>query len=283
MNDMHAPKRVRDAAGWGTWGAGFAHAVAKALAAAVPTALPTAFAASLLLSGCSNLLPKPTAAPARHVLDAGQQPALAAPGASPALPASPDSPDSPVLTVTAPRAAPGHESRRMVYVKQPGQLQAFAFHEWAEPPAQLLAPLLVQALLDQGGFRAVLQAPTAAGGGWLLETELLRLQQDFSTEPSQVRLSLRAVLLDGSTRQVLAQRTFDAQVAAARGDPVAGVQASQLAAQQVLKALAVFCADTRRRGTPLSATPAISATSATSAALAAGRAPTSAGGAGSAP
>ncbi len=193
-----------------------------------------------LFAGCSGtLLPKPPPAPARHTLDA-----------SPATAAAPLAPraGAPVLVVATPRAAPGHDTRHMVYLRRPQELEAFAFNEWVEPPALLLAPLLVRALQEGGGFRAVLLAPSAAAGAWRLETELLRLQQDFSTQPSQVRLSLRAVLVDSGTRQVIAWQEFDARVAAAGDDPVAGVQAAQQAVQRVLAEVVEFCAAQVRRG-----------------------------------
>lgn len=190
----------------------------------------------LLLTACAGtLLPKPTPPPARFTLDAGT--------AAPPPTAQVTTTGAPALTVDLPRAAPGYDSRRMVYQRRPQQLEAFAFHEWVEPPAQMLAPLLVRALQDSGGFRAVLRAPSAAAGGWRLETELLRLHQDFSQRPSQVRLSVRAVLLNSSTRQAVAWREFDVSVAAASEDPVAGAAAAQVAAQQLLVEVATFCAE----------------------------------------
>ena len=199
-----------------------------------------AVCALVLLVSCSGtLLPKPAQTPARHTLG----------DAAPTTPrrAMPIASGAPVLIVAQPRAAPGFDSRRLLYLRQPLELEAFAFHEWMEPPAQLLAPLMVRALQDGSGFRAVLQAPSAAAGGWLLETELTRLQQDFQAQPSQVHLSLRAVLLDGGTRQVIAWRVLEARVPATRDDPVAGVQAAQAAVQQVLKDLTVFCESERQR------------------------------------
>jgi cholesterol transport system auxiliary component len=196
-----------------------------------------ALSALILLVSCSGtLLPQPAPAPVRHtlgILAAGVQGTQPGPG-------------SLVLVVAQPRAAPGYDSRRMLYVRQHQTLEAFAFHEWVEPPAQLLAPLMLQPL-QAGGFRAVLLAPSAAAGGWLLETELLALHQDFGTQPSQVRLRLRAVLLNAGTRQVMAWREFEASVPAARDDPAAGVQAAQAAVQQVLRELALFCEVERMR------------------------------------
>lgn len=199
-----------------------------------------AVCAALSSAGCGGLLPKPAPAPARHTLDASETPA------APGLPRA----GAPVLVVDIPRAAPGYDTRHMVYQRRPQELEAFAFHEWVEPPSRMLAPLLVRALQQGGAFRAVLLAPSAAAGSWRLETELIRLQQDFITRPSQLRLSLRAVLVDGRTRQVIAWREFDARVAVASDDPVAGVQAAQGAVQQVLVAVAAFSADAVQHAAP---------------------------------
>ena len=190
----------------------------------------------ILLAGCaSSLLPKPPAPPTRFTLDA----AAPLPAAAPRQAAA----GSPVLVVAVPRAAPGFDSARMVYLRQPQQLDAFALHEWVDTPARMLAPLLVRSLQASGAFSAVLLAPTTGSGTWRLETELIRLQQDFTTpRPSQVRLTLRAVLVDSSSRQVIAWREFDETVAAATDDPAGGAAAAHQATQRVLAALAIFCA-----------------------------------------
>lgn len=191
-----------------------------------------------LLVGCSGtLLPKPAAPPARFTLDsAGVGAAGRAALLSPAPPAG-----APVLVVALPQASPGHDSRRMVYLRQPQELEAFAFHEWVDTPAHMLAPLLVQSLQSSAAFGAVLLAPSAASGALRLETQLIRLQQDFSSRPSHVRLTLRAVLLDSTTRQVIGWREFDEIVQAPSDDPVGGVAAAGLATRRVLAALTAFC------------------------------------------
>ena len=94
-----------------------------------------------------------------------------------------------MITLDSTRAAPGYDSRHMLYQRQPPALEAFAFHEWVAPPAQMLTPLLVRAVQASGAFAVVLSAPTAAAGGWRLETQLLWLHQDFTRRPSQLRLA----------------------------------------------------------------------------------------------
>ncbi|MDO9284237.1 MAG: ABC-type transport auxiliary lipoprotein family protein [Aquabacterium sp.] len=193
---------------------------------------------ALQLAGCgASLLPKPPAAPVRYTLDdAAPRPAARAPAD-----------DAPVLVVAVPRAAPGHDSVQMVYLRQPQELASFAYNEWVDTPAHMLAPLLVRALQDSGAFRAVLLAPSAAHGDLRLETELIRLQQDFSERPSQLRLTLRAVLLDSATRRVIASREFDQSVPAPSDDPAGGAAAAHVATQRLLAALARFCAEPVRR------------------------------------
>jgi len=88
----------------------------------------------------------------------------------------------------------------------------------------------------------VLLAPTAAAGQLKLDTEVVRLQQEFGTAPSQAHFTLRAVLLDSATRRVVAVREFDASVPAPSEDAPGGVNAANLAVQRVLGELAEFAA-----------------------------------------
>ena len=132
-------------------------------------------------------------------------------------------------------------------MRRPLELEAFAYNEWVDTPARMLAPLMVQALQGSGAFSAVLLAPSAASGTLRLETELIRLQQDFSSAPSRVRMTLRAVLLESTNRRVIAVREFDVGSAAPSDAPAGGVAAAHQATQQLLAALAAFCADNARR------------------------------------
>lgn len=188
--------------------------------------------APALLAACgASLLPKPAAAPVRYTLDDG----LATP---PAVSSS----GGPVLLLAALRAQPGFDSPRMVYQRQAQVLESFALSEWVDAPAQMLAPLLLRALQGSGAFAAVVQAPSAARAGWQLEVELVRLQQDFTQAPSRTRLTLRAVLVDGPTRNVIAAREFDVSAASSSEDAAGGAAAAREATAQAVAALARFCA-----------------------------------------
>jgi cholesterol transport system auxiliary component len=106
----------------------------------------------------------------------------------------------------------------------------------------MLGPLLVAAIEKTGALRAVLLMPAAGAGELRLDTQIIRLQHEFQTNPSQVRLTLRATLVDDRTRQVLAWQEFEAMEAASSEDAYGGVLAANRAAQTVVNELALFVA-----------------------------------------
>ena len=191
-----------------------------------------------LAAGCGAILPAPTPPPAFYSLDRARVESKAAVRA-PAMLSS----TAPTLVVNPPRAAAGFDSQRIIYTRDLHKLEYFAHNEWIDTPARMLAPLIVAAIENGGTFRAVVPTPSTAAGDMRLDTEILRLQQNFATQPSQVRFTLRAYLVDSATRRVLAWREFDETVAAASDDPYGGVVAANRAVQIVLESLAVLCTE----------------------------------------
>jgi cholesterol transport system auxiliary component len=164
----------------------------------------------------------------------------------------------PVLVVAQPTAAPGFESPRIVYVKRPHELQAFARSEWVDTPARMLGPLLVRALERSGAFAAVTDAASGAAADLRLETELVRLQQEFTSHPSRVRLTLRVQLSDVRSRRVLGAREIETVEEAPSEDPYGGAVAANRAVRKVLEAVASFCGERfgEHRHRPLGEPPA---------------------------
>lgn len=189
-------------------------------------------------AGCSTLLPKQATPSSFYTLDAVEAPAAAV---VPAAAAS-----SPTLVIAAPQAAAGFDTRRIVYLRRAQQLEHFAQAEWVDTPARMLAPLVVAALARQGSFGAVLASPGPALGDLRLDTTLVRLQHDFTSTPSRVRLTLRATLIEVATRRVIAVREFDASEPSASEDAYGGVAAAHRVVQRQLQTLAQFSADAAR-------------------------------------
>ena len=213
-----------------------------------------------ILGGCGSILPKAPVQPTLYVLDAlpfppslrlSTRPLLTpllppqSAGTSSASTVSNPSEQSrlaaPTLTVSTPIASAGFGSTHIVYQRQAHELEHFALNQWVDTPVQMLMPLMVRTLESSGAFRAVVRGSTAAISELRLDTELIRLQQEFYTSPSHVRLTMRAVMVDAATRRVMASREFEASVASPSEDPAGGVVAANLAVQNVLAQISKFC------------------------------------------
>lgn len=196
---------------------------------------------ALTLHACSALRPAATPATDFYLLDS-----TAVHASSPAPTTVPANRLGPTLMVNPPVAAAGFDSPRIIYMHKAHQLAYFAHSEWVDPPARMLGPLVVTAMAHTGAFGAVVLTPGAATGAWRLDTEIIRLQHEFMTQPSRVRFTLRATLVDDKSRKVLAWREFDGYATATSEDPAGGVVAANRVVQTVLSAMASFCAEAVR-------------------------------------
>jgi cholesterol transport system auxiliary component len=195
-----------------------------------------AVAALALLSACNAL--RPLVAPGEHpkFYSLSDRADAATPAAAPRASAT-----GLTLIVATPHAAAGFDSRRMMYLRRGDELEYFAHNEWIDTPARMLAPLIVAAVEARGAYRAVVLTPSPATGQVRLETEILRLQQEFLGAPSRVRFTLRAQLVESGTRRVVASREFEAVAAAPSENQRGGVTAAHEAVRKVLGEVADFC------------------------------------------
>lgn len=150
-------------------------------------------------------------------------------------------PDAPNLVVSPARAWAGFESPRMAYVRTPHKLEYFAKNQWIDSPARMLTPLLIQATESSGAFGAVTTPGSGVAAQLRLESEVVRLQQEFTAAPSRVRFTLRVQLIDVAARKVLATREFDVTENAPSEDPYGGVVAANLAVSRALGEVKDFC------------------------------------------
>ncbi len=189
-----------------------------------------AWLALLLLAGCVSLS-APPGIQNIYVLDA-----------QPVVPESAVKRDL-VLAVNMPEARPGFETEQIVYFRQPYELNYFVNSRWTDTPARMLQPLLLQAVQRSGSFRAVVETGSAVPGDVRLDTDLIRLQHDFTTHPSRVQITLQAQLIDVRSNRVLAVQRFDDTENSSTEDAYGGVIAANRLVQRMLGKLAEFCVD----------------------------------------
>lgn len=183
----------------------------------------------MLLPACS-VLPKATPVSVeRYTLD------VAFPAAQPAAP------DGPVLLIARPLARAELDTPRMAYREQDHTLEYFARSRWADAPALLLQPGLIEAFEASGHYQAVVRVGSAAVPRLRLDTEVLEFSQDFRVNPSQFEVRLRIQLVDLQTRKVIVSRIFAAQQPAPARSPYGGALAANAAWQALLPDIVSYC------------------------------------------
>lgn len=137
------------------------------------------------------------------------------------------------LLVGMPVASAGFDSNHIVYEPLPFDLRAYANHQWAAPPPQMLMPLLAQAVRNQGYFKAVVTVPYSGMSQYHLETQLVALKQSFLKPVSAEIVTLQATLVNSQTHQVVASRQFSSTIKAPGNDPYSGVVAANQGVKQL--------------------------------------------------
>lgn len=154
------------------------------------------------------------------------------------------------LLVNMPRAEPGFDSPRMVYISRPFELSYYATNQWAENPARMLATLLVQSLEQSGTWRAVVHVPTSVKGDYRLDSQGLVLQQEFLQQPSRVRLAVRLQLVALGDQKVVGTKWFELLEPAESEDAYGGVLAANRAVEHLLDQATVWVTSCMREGPP---------------------------------
>jgi cholesterol transport system auxiliary component len=146
-----------------------------------------------------------------------------------------------VIEVAMPHARAGYDNDLMAYTRRPKEIEYYSRNRWADTPARMLAPAIAQALEHTHGFRAVLAAPSAVPVDLRLDTELVRLQQDFSVHPSRIDMTVRVQLFGTNPARALASAQFDEVEDAASDDAYGGVGAANRALSRLVARVADFC------------------------------------------
>ena len=187
----------------------------------------------LLMASCSALLSKQTLQTTYYSLERTQS----KPQTKPSLK---NNNTLPTLIINTPKAAAGFDTQRMMYTRAPHQLEYFARNEWIDTPAQLLRPLMISAIEKTSAFNAVLTKQSVIASDLRLESEVIKLVQDFSTKPSHVQFRLRVTMIDNATQHIIAMQEFNERVNANTDNPIGGVLAANVAINLALDKLSIF-------------------------------------------
>ena len=186
------------------------------------------------LGGCVNVGgPSNTPAVVYYVLNDVAPPAAVVPLVPPA--------SLPVLRVLDTTAGSFYDSDQLIYSRSADTRGQYQFARWTERPGKRLADLMRTRIERQG----VWQVSATGGftrGDVLLDTELVEFYHDAASRPGQLRLVLRAELVNLKQRALMGRRVFEQQVPLTSYDAAGAAQASSQAVSRVLDDLTVWLA-----------------------------------------
>lgn len=145
-----------------------------------------------------------------------------------------------ILLVTVSREAPGFDSNRIAYTREPPKLDYYKDSVWSDTPAKMLLPILVRAFEDTGAFKAVVSPPSPVLANLRVDVDVIRLQQEFMTTPSQVRLIARIKVVEMKSGHVLETRLFEAIEPAPTENAAGAARAANAAVRKVLSEMIPF-------------------------------------------
>lgn len=132
-----------------------------------------------------------------------------------------------------------YDTDQLVFSRSAGTRGQYQFARWTERPGKRFADLM-RTRLDRQGAWNVSAAGGYVRGDMLLDTELVEFYHDAASEPGQMRLVLRAELVDLKQRALLGRRVFEQQVPLTTYDAAGAAQAANLAVSRALDELSAW-------------------------------------------
>jgi cholesterol transport system auxiliary component len=145
-----------------------------------------------------------------------------------------------ILLVNYPQSSAVYNTTQMAYSTQTFKIDYFSKNQWVDTPSQMLQPLMVQTLQNTHYFREVVSPGMLSQYNVVLNTQLLQFQQVFFNTASEVRIILKAQLVDvNHNNRLIASKEFSVNELASP-TPYGGVVAANRGSAKILAQLAQF-------------------------------------------
>ncbi len=144
------------------------------------------------------------------------------------------------LLVLPPETSAAYDTTQMAYEIRPHEIAYFGRTEWGEKPSQMIHRLVVQTLENAHYVAAVVTPPFMGPYTHSLRTEILALQQDFTSQPATLQLTLRAQLIAEAGNRVVGTKEISVREPMQERTPYAGAVAANDAMAKALTQLAEF-------------------------------------------
>jgi len=144
------------------------------------------------------------------------------------------------LLVLPPDSKAVYDTTQMAYERRPYEIAYFSRTEWGEKPSQMVQALLVRTLEKSRCVAAVVIPPFMGHVTHSLRTEIVALEQDFTSEPAAFQLTLRVQLMAEATSRIAGTREISIREPMREKTPYAGAIAANDATAKALQEVAEF-------------------------------------------
>lgn len=95
------------------------------------------------------------------------------------------------------------EDQPIVYRSGPNEIGIYEYHQWAEPPAQMVKTLLIRRLRASRRYQSVAQVGSSAQGDFLLRGRLYNFEEVDQNGGVSALVSMEFELVDRNTRKTV--------------------------------------------------------------------------------
>lgn len=112
-------------------------------------------------------------------------------------------------------------TEKIIYTIRPRQIGAFVKHEWADTPAKLLEPVILNRLLQSHVHPVLNNFPGNAQ--YILVIQIIKLQQNYYSDAAYAQVQIKADLINNKTKLLISSLNFSGEKQMQAKNPVSGV------------------------------------------------------------
>ncbi|MBA3660579.1 MAG: membrane integrity-associated transporter subunit PqiC [Gammaproteobacteria bacterium] len=143
------------------------------------------------------------------------------------------------LLVMKPDTVSAYDTKEMAYTRKPFEVNFYTQSHWVERPEEMLQPLIVDTLQRTHYFHAIVSPPFSGRYNYILNTQILKLEQDFTQTPAILKFYIRTQLTKASSNRILNISVYKIEQPIQACSAYSGVIAANIATVRFLRALSM--------------------------------------------
>ncbi len=116
------------------------------------------------------------------------------------------------LLVTTPETNAMYNNNQIAYTQNPYQISYYAKSYWADTPANMIQQLMIQTLQNTHFYHAIIPQANMGRYDYILNSQLLELEQDFLVSPTRERFKFSIQLVRAADNHVMATKQFSVSI-----------------------------------------------------------------------